>query len=247
MSITYVGGQTAGFAGKTTETTVTFALTGGLAATPAAGDLVVVAYTVGSLADRTLYIRNASAVDYTLMGAELYQDDTYDANLRVAYRVMPGTPETTCVLSGTGDIQSAGAYAIHVFRGVDPTTPMDVTVVTTGGVSTRLPNPDAVTPVTAGAWVYAAGGGACGTGAAFTHATLTAFQSTRQNDTQDAVVGAGYYDGWTSGAYDPAAFADGGTDTADDSWCAVTAALRPAALSVPIARRRYHYHTLTAA
>ena len=48
MAITYVGGQTGSFAGKTGETTVTMtSLTGGSDAAPAAGDLVIVAYAVG--------------------------------------------------------------------------------------------------------------------------------------------------------------------------------------------------------
>ena len=119
-SPSYVGGQTASFAGKTTATTVTFALTGGLAAVPAAGDLVIVSYAVGATSDVALTIKNsAGGTDYSLVDSELYQNDDYDANLRVAYRFMPGTPETTLSLSGTGDIQFAGAYVIHVFRGVD--------------------------------------------------------------------------------------------------------------------------------
>ena len=108
-AVSYVGGQVGSFAGKTGATTVTFAPNNGSAATPAAGDLVIVAYSVGSTADRALTIQNASAVNYTLAGSELYQNDTYDSNLRVAYRFMPITPETTMILSGTGSNADAGA------------------------------------------------------------------------------------------------------------------------------------------
>ena len=41
-AVSYVGGQVGSFAGKTSATTVTFALTNGSASTPAAGDLVLV-------------------------------------------------------------------------------------------------------------------------------------------------------------------------------------------------------------
>lgn len=108
-AVTYVGGQVGSFAGTTSATTVTFALTNGISATPQAGDLVIVAYGVGSTADRALTIKNASSTDYTLAGSELYQNDTYDSNLRVAYRFMPASPETTVVLSGTGATADSGA------------------------------------------------------------------------------------------------------------------------------------------
>ena len=231
MAIAYVGGQKGSFAGKTAATTVTFALTGGLASVPAANDLVIVAYAVGSTVDRALTIQNASAVDYTLIGTELYQNDTFDANLRVAYRFMPATPETTMVLSGTGSTADAGAYTIHVYRGVDLTTPLDVAAVTAGNINTRLANPGAITPTTTGAWIHVVGAAACGTGGTFTAAYLTDLQAQTQVDTNDVNIGSGYVV-WTSGAYDPAAFGGGGTDTVNDSWTAVTAALRPAAGAV---------------
>lgn len=226
-AVNYVGGQVASFAGKTGATTVTFALTGGIATTPAAGDLVIVAYSVGSTADRALTIQNASAVNYTLAGSELYQNDTYDSNLRVAYRFMPGTPETSMVLSGTGSTADAGAYTIHVFRGVDPTTPLDVAAVVAGGIDSRLANPNPITPITSGAWLYVAGAASGGTGGTYTAAYLSNFRATNSVDTNDALIGAGYTT-WTSGTYDPAAFAGGGTNTVNDSWTAVTLALRPA-------------------
>lgn len=229
MALQYVGGQKGSFAGKTGATTVTFSLAGGLASVPAAGDVVVVSYGVGSASsDRALTIQNGSAVDYTLVGTELFQADTFSSNLRVAYRVMPGTPETTCVLSGTGSNADAGAYTIHVYRGVDTTTPLDVAAVTDTGANTRLANPPAITPITTGAWIHIVGSAACGTGGTFTAAYLTDLQVTTQADTNDVNIASGYV-AWTSGAYDPAAFGGGGTDTTNDSWTALTFALRPLA------------------
>jgi len=223
----YVGGQVGSFAGKTSATTVTFALTNGSASTPAADDLVIVAYSVGSTADRALTIRNGSVVDYTLAGSELYQNDTYDSNLRVAYRFMPATPETTVVLSGTGSTADAGAYTIHVFRGIDPSTPLDVAAVTAGGINTRLANPGSILPTTSGAWIYVVGGAAAATGGTFTAAYLTDLRATTRSDTNDSNIASGYVT-WSSGTYDPAAFGGGGTNTTNDSWTAVTLALRPA-------------------
>lgn len=229
MAIVYVGGQVGSFAGKTSATTVTFSLSNGTGTVPLAYDLVIVAYGVGSASsDRALTIDNPSAVAYTLMGTELFQSDTFSSNLRVAYRFMPSTPETSFDLSGTGSIQDAGAYTVHVFRNVDSTTPMDVTVVTASGPDTRLANPDSITPTTPGALIYVVGSASCGTGGNYTAAYLTDLRVTTQADTNDVNIASGYVT-WTSGTYDPAAFGAGGTDTTSDSWTAVTAALRPQA------------------
>lgn len=225
-AVSYVGGQVGSFAGKTAATTVTFSLTNGSASIPAAGDLVVVAYSVGSTVDRALTIQNTSAVDYILAGSELYQNDTYDSNLRVAYRFMPGTPETQMVLSGTGSNTDAGAYTIHVFRGVDSGTPLDVAAVVGGGIDTRVANPNPITPITSGSWIYVAGAASGATGGAYTASYLTDFRAINSVDTNDAQIGAGYTN-WTSGTYDPVAFSGGGTNTANDSWNGVTLALRP--------------------
>lgn len=234
MTISYVGGQVGGFLGTLSDQTITFALTGGLASVPAANDLVVVSYIIatGSAADLALTIRNASAMDYTLAGSELYQAGSGNAkntNLRVAYRFMPGTPETTCVLSNTTDTGWPGTYTIHVYRGVDTNTPMDVTVATATGQSTHIANPPAITPVTTGAWIQAIGAGASTAGVAvFTSSDLSGFISNAQIDDKESVIGSGYKSDWTSGAFDPAVFAGGGSDAGGDSWAAVTLALRPA-------------------
>lgn len=227
--IEYVGGQGAGFAGTLSAQTINFALTNGLASVPAAGDLVVIAYTVGSTVDRSLAIRNTSAVDYTLAGSELNAADTFDVNLRVAYRFMPGTPETQFVLTetvggGTGAITDAGRYTVHVFRGVDPAV-IDVAVTTATGIDSRVANPPTITPSTPGAWIYVCGAAASATGGTYTAGYLTDFRAGSTADTNDAQIGAGYVV-WTSGAYDPAAFGAGGTSTTNDSWAAVTMSLR---------------------
>jgi hypothetical protein len=233
-AIGYVGSQVGQFAGTTTAQTVTFALTGGLSSTPQAGDLVIITYGVGSTADRTLIIETTGAVAYTLAGSEMYQNDTFDANQRTAYRFMPGTPDTQFRLSetagGTGNAADAGAYTVHVFRNVDASTPLDVAAVTAGNINGRVVDPGQVTPTTAGAMIYVAGVGAGGTGGTYTAAYLSGFRATTQVDTNDVMIGAGYVP-WTTGAYNPAAFSGGGTTTTNDAWTAITLALRPASYS----------------
>lgn len=234
-SLQYVGGQDNSFAGTTSNTDITFALNNGLASTPAAGDLVVVTFCTGSTVDRTLSITNTAGTAYTLMGSELFSDDTFDVNMRVAYRFMPGTPETAVRFAGgSGNAADAATYAIQVFRNVDTGTPMDVSVVTQSQANSnsRLINPPSITPSTTGAWIGVSGCGAGGTLTAdYTSpggAAVTDFRTDGQTDTNDSGVAAWHNTTWTSGAYDAAALTGGGTDTTSDSWASVVWALRPA-------------------
>lgn len=227
--IQYVGGQGAGFLGTTANQTITFNLTNGLATTPAAGDLVIVTFCTGSTVDRTLDIETTGAVDYTLIGSELFSDDTVDTNMRVAYRFMPGTPETQFRFAGgSGNAADAGRWSVHVYRGVDSGTPLDVAAVTVSAAaqSTRLVNPGSITPTTAGAWLQISGCGAAAAGGTYTTNYLKDIRAGSTADTNDALIGTGYRE-WTSGAYDPATYTGGGTDNANDSYAAVTIALRP--------------------
>ena len=235
MAIGYVGGQIGGFAGTIAAQTINFALTGGLVSVPAVGDLVIIGYCIGSTANRQPLIQNTSAVNYT--GNELYADDTFDMNLAVGWRFMLAAVETQFVLSeavggGTGNVADAGHYTVHVFRGVDLVTPEDVARTSATGASSRIVDPPAITPVTPGAWIYCTGGAACGTGGTYTAPQLVDFRAGSTADTNDAQIGSGFRP-WTTGAFDPAAYAGGGTDTTSDSWAAFTLALRPRIIMSP--------------
>jgi hypothetical protein len=228
--IVYVGGQTGNFAGTVSTTTITMtSLTGGVASAPAVGDLVIVGFSVGATSDGTYDIENTAAVDYTLVGTEQYQNDTFDSNLRVAYRFMPNPTETQFRFAG-GSLNAAdgAAWTVHVFRNVDTGTPMDVTATTGGNINTRLANPPSITPTTSGAWILFVGAGAGGTGAAtYSAPYLGDIRVNNGVDTNDGFIGSGYMP-WASGAYDGVVFTGGGTDTTNDSWTSVVAALRPA-------------------
>lgn len=143
---------------------------------------------------------------------------------------MTATPDTTITIPSSGNARNAQTWAVHVFRGVDPTTPFDgVATVYASGTATGRPNPGAITPATAGAWILRAEASAAGTGAAYTAPTneSTNYRTRSEVDTYDSMIGFGYYTGWTSGSYDPAAISAGGTTGATDSWVAETMVLRP--------------------
>lgn len=231
MAISYVGGKGAGTAGQGGGSVdLTTGLAGGSGGAPIEGDLVVVTVSVGTAA-RAPTIAISTPSGYTPLTAQRTTATTYDTNVQTCYKVMGSTPDTTVTIPGSGNNADGIAYTIQVFRGVDPTTPMDVTpTYATGSGTNSNPNPAAITPVTAGAWIVCCGGGAAAAGAVYTAGYLTNLLTFNGPDTNDGTVGSGYYTGWTSGSYDPAAFG-GGNANAANSWGATTLALRPLSLS----------------
>lgn len=225
--IQYVGGRTAGSTGTASDITISLngTLTGGLGTSPSTGDLVIVYFGTGSTADRDLVVSGYTEV------AELYSNDTYDTNLVAAYKFMGGTPDTSFTLTGgTLSTSDAGAVAVQVWRGVNATTPLDVTQTTATGQNSVLCNPPAITPVTGGAIIVSGGAGGNNVSAdptTFSSSDLTAFMSTSRSDATDVTIGLGYKV-WTSGAFDPAQFTFSGTDSTSFSSASVTLALRPA-------------------
>ncbi len=221
MAISYVGGQVGGRAGATSTPAITFALTGGSDSTPQAGDLVVITCVVGSQA------RNpAQAISgYTALGQLNPTATTYDTSLDVSWKVMGGTPDTTFILPSTGNVADGQSYAVQVFRGVDAAA---LTSASTTGTATSRPNPTSVTPTVAGSWVAICGGGAAATGANYVAPAnfATNFLTRFDADTNDSLVGSGYWSGWTSGAVDPAQYTGGSTATTS-SWAAYTLVLPP--------------------
>lgn len=227
MAISYVGGQVAGRANPSSALSVNFALTGGSNSVPSADDLVIVTCVTGSAAGNPA-MAVTTPTGYTALGQLNQSAQTNDTSLNVSYKVMTSTPDTAVTIPGTANNAFGEAYSIQVFRGVSTSTPMDATAVSAGGTGTGRPDPAAITPVTAGAWVVICGGGAAGTGANYTAPAnyTTNFLTASGADTTDAMVGSGYWTGWTSGAENPGAYT-GGTTNAANSWSAYTLALRP--------------------
>lgn len=223
MAITYVGGQVAGRAGTVGTTSITFALTGGTNTTPQPRDVVIITPVVASQG-RT----PAQAIPgYTALGQLNANGTTYDTSLDVSWKEMSNTPDVSFTLPSTGDIADAQRYTIQVFRGVDST---GITSASATGTGTGRPDPPSITPTVAGSVVLLCGGGAAATGAAYTAPTnyTTNFLTGTTADTNDAMVGSGYWTGWTSGAENPAAYT-GGTTNAVDSWACYSIVLPPLA------------------
>ena len=218
----YVGGATGSHSGDTSPWSVSLTgLTGGLASAPAQGDIVVLCHSTysGSNEDGG----PVAAAGFAEI-ADLYADDSADANLSVSYKIMTATPDTSVSILGTGYYANYQMVAVSVWRGVDVAVPIDVTSTTATGTNTAKPNPPAITPTTSEAVVLVAGGSSHYlTDQTFTAAELSNFVTAGHGG---ASVGIGSYE-WTSGAFDPAAWGFSGTDASDYSWAAVSLALRP--------------------
>lgn len=225
MTIQFVGSKTFSFAGTTSTRNISLSgLTGGIDTSPSAGDFVIVGYGVGSFGAVTIAI-NSSYTNLTKIAGT----GSVTGSLIVGYKFMPSTPDSDVNVSGTNNSNNAGGGTILVFRGVDPTTPMDATAVSATGSGSMIPNPGAITPVTSGAFVVAIGaGGHNATVPAYTSSDLSQFKSVKSDDTYDIQVGGGYIEWSGSGSVNPATFTQASGDSSAYSWAAYTLALRPA-------------------
>lgn len=220
MAITFVGSVT----GTGASASFNISLSGlGLQQ----GDLVIVAtgyVTVGGADGNP----GVSTSGYTEI-ADLYSNDSREAQFSVNYKLMGATPDTSVTCNGSGSASLGAAGIAYALRGVDQTTPLDVTSTTATGLDSSIPNPPSITPTTSGAYVVITG---CGTSQNIelgvtppTGYSNGAFVSGAQST---AVHVACASKEWTSGAEDPGAWTDWATSTVD-AWAAATMAIRPAA------------------
>jgi hypothetical protein len=230
MAIEFVGSKSADLSatgGANVNIPLNSGLTGGIGSAVQAGDLVIVSAMQGHSTTVTLSVTDPSAAAYTLIGSQLNINDTTDANLRMTYKFMGGTPDASVnVSSSISYTTSSGGAIVYVFRGVDTTTPLDVAAVTATAIDSGLVNPPAITPVTSGAVVVVAG---CAGHALTVPVGATGLSGVQlQTNTTGTwrSSNAMGYSTWTSGSLDPAAWTLTGSSVTC-SWAAITIALRP--------------------
>lgn len=227
-NIQFVGSKAVNTGGGTSNVTILLSgLTGGLASSPAAGDLVIVADAVA--ANTTGAYSHVITSGYSEHVA-INASNTYRSALTIASKTMGSTPDTDVVVGPSGQSYYEQGIVILVFRNVSASTPMDVTPTTATGTATKAANPPAITPITAGSFVVAFGsaGADAKFNAGYTSSDLTNFTTINSDQTgsYDGCIGGGYAT-WTSGAFDPAVFGGHGAYS-PASWCGATIALRPA-------------------
>lgn len=222
--LAFVGGTTG--TGEASDYTISLtSLTGGSGSAPSANDIVIVVSGWGSAADGD---PGVTTTGYT-EEYDLYANDTRDANLSVAWKIMGATPDTSVDVSCIGNGNCTAV--VHVWSGVDTTTPMDVAVPTgLTGINGARPDSPSITPVTAGAVVITAGlGTGDATPADFTAPSGYGNALSQANPSEFGAIAVIASIAWSgSGAEDPGAWT-GGESTTSDSRAAGTLALRPAA------------------
>lgn len=228
----YVGSTTAVLSNSTTgsyNVSLT-GLTGGVDTQPRTGDLVIVGTGWTGVANGTPGVTTPN--DFTEVGftGGGWADDTRDANLWVGYKKQGSTPDTSLTVTAGGSAAYGNATVVHVWRGVDWLSPMDVTVPAGATlINASRPNPPSITPSTAGAVVVTVGG-ATGATSQTAMTPPSAYGNTRtaigDGSTGDFEAMIASWNRWTSGAHDAAAWT-GGTTSTSDSACAVSLALRP--------------------
>ncbi|MEO0215666.1 MAG: hypothetical protein ABIL14_01445 [candidate division WOR-3 bacterium] len=231
MAISFVG-SASGFASDGGDVTIT------LPAGIQENDLVIVGYSIGD-GDNVDFDMALLTSGYTKV-ADLFSDDTNDTNLGVFWKVMGATPDTSVVCDGQGGLNASVAGVCMVFRGVDTTTPMDVTPTTSTGINTFNPNPPAISWVTSGSWTVIVGANGHSRGSTGTYTFPTGYTtnalSRGADDNYDTTIGIGYNPN-PALPEDPGVMIHSGTDNGMFSWCAVTLALRPASGSAPVELR----------
>lgn len=216
---TYVGSTAASM---NASGNLTLTLPGGMQQ----NDLVVITTGFSNTVDGD---PGVSTAGYTEV-ADIFGNDSQKSNMSVCYKFMGSTPDTTATCLGSQSSVLSTVAICQVWRGVNTTTPMDVTAVTATGINGAVADAPAITPTTSLAVVLAC---MLGTRPASTvetptgPANMTNFVNRGHGAaSHSAFVCMASYD-WTSGAFDPDPLTTVAAGTSA-SWSAVTLALRPA-------------------
>jgi hypothetical protein len=143
----------------------------------------------------------------------------------VGYKKMAASPDASAVVTGTGSSAFGMSAVAMIFRGVNATTPIDVTTTTASGSSTN-PNPPAITPANNNCAIVIMGGSVDDSSPGSIASYSTPVVATSVGATFNTSF-AGCYQllsGGASVAQDPAAFSSWSTG----AWGVATIALRPA-------------------
>lgn len=224
-TLTYVGGAEA--SGNSANYNVDLTnLTGGIASSPATGDLVIVATGWVSTANGDPGVTTSG---YTEV-ADLYANDTRDANFSVNWKIMAGTPDTSVTCKGSSSASNGAVCVVHVWRNTNTSKPLDATTTTaTLNNSTNQVNSPSITPVTPGAIVISTGlQTSTAVDDSITAPSGYGNQVDISVDPGNAATAGISSKAWSgSGAEDPAAWTNW-ANTTSDSWAAATLAIRPA-------------------
>lgn len=191
----------------------------------AAGDFILVVHAARSTSDLDMTLADGSYAKI----ADLYSNDTFDANLGVHWKISDGTEVSLALPGGAGFV--VATCSVQVWRGADQSTPLDVVSVTSTGTNTGLAVNSSISTVSDGCVVLAAAAVMTGSSDTvitqpdgFLDATIAAYPAGASVPTRAAVASKPAPSaGLSAGGQWTHAFSSGLY-----SWCACTLALRPA-------------------
>ena len=217
MGITYLGSAT-GVSANGTNATINLTPIG-----LQQGDIIVVIQSIGENYSDLL----TAPSGFTKLSSA-FNSDTYAINSTISYKIMGVTPDSSITLLGLDNwysgSQSANAGIAYCFRGVDKTTPIDVTTVSAGGSNTGTPTPPGITTVTDGAMILSA---ACSSyyDSSPASSNLSNIIYVSQTDTLPVLCSIGNHLQSSAGSFTPIWSGFGGASAY--AWNAFAVALRP--------------------
>lgn len=229
MALQYVGGTSGTGTTNGYAVSLNGTLTGGIASSPAAGDLVVVFTGFGNTASSAPAVSGNNSGAYSTATAAQHVNDTWDTEFASFYKIMGGTPDTSLSITRTANGAYGGGTTVQVWRGIHDTNPFIGAATPASGINTSAINPPAYNPAVTGALIIAGGAGTqATTGVAFTGFTgmsnfLSAYGDGTTSDTAVAMASFIY----AGVSYDPPVASGGTVGNASSSWAGVTIAFRP--------------------
>jgi hypothetical protein len=189
-------------------------------------DVAIVTVTLGASIASVLSVASSSGAT-TLYTQIVTTIRTSNVSFGVFRRVIASTAEQAISITGNGALLTSVTGVVHIFRGVNPTTPEDVAATSTSGGSVSPLSPP-ITPVTFGCGIISAAGLGTQISALLTGPTgFLNFQSTTGADTDPATVGQAWIPNGSTSTKTPGAF----TSSATATWASATIALRPATIT----------------
>lgn len=229
MALQYVGGKSNNSGGSSYSIDLT-SLSGGLETSAKAGDIVVV--IAGNVTGQ--YPTIVTPTGYTKLSnlSSSEKSGTYPIYVTISYKIMGSTPDTSITIPA-GTNKYGGSSSVHVWRGVDLTNPIDVTITTASNYYSRAINSPSITPVTQGSVILSMGASMCYDITGATEPTGYSNKIYSFNGGYNygcvSVASSKLWSG--SGAEDPGAWGFTGVTDSYDTWAAVSLVLRPATLS----------------
>jgi len=226
MALEFVGQTSGTGTGASYDISLSGTLTGGIASSPAAGDIVIVVSAAGGSSLNAPTVTGNSFGIYTEIQTA-YVNDSWDTNLTVCFAVMQGTPDTQITATRTSSASYGGGTIVLVWRGQNTTAFNQIYPVVTITNASRA-TPANATPTVADSQIIVLGAGTQGTsGSAFTvPAALTGGSVSIKSDGSTSDVGV--YAGWVSGTQNSTTVINaptGGATSTSSSGAAVTLVL----------------------